>query len=210
MTSDRRALLLLAVAVEGGLAVAALPLGWLLGIPVWETLRWTWLDAALGLAFSLPMLILFGVCLNSPFESLRPIRDFLNQVIYPLFAPLSLAELALICVLAGLGEEWFFRALVQGGLAQWLGPWPALLLASLLFGLAHAITPTYALLATAIGLYLGGCWLLTGNLLAPVIAHGFYDFVALVYLLRIQPPPPAPFVEELPPPTPVVSDTPPA
>jgi membrane protease YdiL (CAAX protease family) len=55
-----------------------------------------------------------------------------------------------------------------------------------LFGALHALTPTYAILATLAGAYLGSVWLITGNLLVVIIAHGFYDFIALVYLLRVR------------------------
>ena len=57
-------------------------------------------------------------------------------------------------------------------------------MASLLFGIAHAITPAYLVLAALIGEYLGGLWLWTGNLLAPIIAHAGYDFIALWYLAK--------------------------
>jgi membrane protease YdiL (CAAX protease family) len=33
-------------------------------------------------------------------------------------------------------------------------------------------------------LYLGWLWLASGNLLAPIITHGLYDFLALAYLTR--------------------------
>jgi membrane protease YdiL (CAAX protease family) len=42
----------------------------------------------------------------------------------------------------------------------------------------------YLVLAGLIGLYLGGIWLATGNLLVPIIAHAMYDFVALVYFVK--------------------------
>jgi membrane protease YdiL (CAAX protease family) len=61
---------------------------------------------------------------------------------------------------------------------------PAVALASAVFGLLHAITPTYAILATVMGAYLGVVWIASGNLLAPIVAHALYDFVALVWLLR--------------------------
>ena len=35
-----------------------------------------------------------------------------------------------------------------------------------------------------IGAYLGLLWLLSRNLLAPMITHALYDFGALVYLVR--------------------------
>ena len=62
----------------------------------------------------------------------------------------------------------------------------ALLLASLLFGLAHAITRTYVVLATVFGIYLGWLWTASGNLLVPIVAHALYDFVALSALVRAE------------------------
>jgi len=47
------------------------------------------------------------------------------------------------------------------------------------------LTPTYAILATLIGVYFGGLVLWTENLLPAIIAHGVYDFAALVYLTRV-------------------------
>jgi len=64
--------------------------------------------------------------------------------------------------------------------------WLSLLLAAVLFGLLHFITPTYAVLAGLIGLYLGALWLATGNLLTPIVTHGTYDLLALVYLARVR------------------------
>ena len=58
------------------------------------------------------------------------------------------------------------------------------LLASAVFGLFHLVTPTYALLATIVGVYLGVCFAVTDNLLTVIVAHALYDFVALVYLTR--------------------------
>ena len=52
---------------------------------------------------------------------------------------------------AGIGEELLFRGVVQALLERWLGPWIALGVASILFGLVHALTPTYALLAAFAG-----------------------------------------------------------
>ena len=51
--------------------------------------------------------------------------------------------------------------------------------------LLHSITPTYAILAGLIGLYLGWIWLACGNLLTPMVTHGVYDFLALAYLVKV-------------------------
>ena len=85
---------------------------------------------------------------------------------------------------AGVGEEVLFRGFLQGALGQWLGTGPGLVLASVVFGAAHPVTPAYVLIASVIGVYLGGLWLVSGNLLVPMLAHGLYDFVALLMLLR--------------------------
>jgi membrane protease YdiL (CAAX protease family) len=87
-----------------------------------------------------------------------------------------------------------FRGLVQAGLARLMsgaqlagvpiGPWIALVLASLVFGLFHWLSSTYALLATLAGLYFGLVLMATGSLWPSIVAHGLYDFVALWYLLR--------------------------
>ena len=55
-----------------------------------------------------------------------------------------------------------------------------------MFGLLHPITRAYAVIAALLGAYLGGLWLAGGNLLTPIVAHALYDFVALVYLLRLR------------------------
>ena len=94
----------------------------------------------------------------------------------------------LISLFAGAGEEMLFRGLIQAGLDEWMtgpaGAWIALAVASLLFGLAHMVSATYAVVAALIGAYLGALLIATDNLLAPIVAHGLYDFVALIYLVR--------------------------
>ena len=57
-------------------------------------------------------------------------------------------------------------------------------LASLLFGLMHPITPAYIVLAALMGAFLGWIFLITENLLPVIITHGLYDFLALAYLTR--------------------------
>jgi uncharacterized protein len=93
-------------------------------------------------------------------------------------------QIAMLSMLAGVCEEVLFRAVLQGGLSEIHGVGSALILASLIFGICHWITPMYALLAGLVGLYLGGIWVVTGNLLVPIVAHALYDFVALQWVLR--------------------------
>ena len=104
----------------------------------------------------------------------------------PLFGNWSIVQLAIISLCAGISEEAFFRGAIQGSLADRFGLVMALVLASMAFGAAHLITWTYAIIAAFIGAYLGLLWIWTGNLLTPMITHAAYDFVALVYFLRVR------------------------
>jgi uncharacterized protein len=190
----------LALVIEGGLVLLAVGLGWLLDHPPLKPSRfrldgWGFLA---GVAAAVPMLVAFLVMLRWPVGPLRGIKVFTESVIRPLLAPCTLIDLLGISVLAGVGEEMLFRGLLQdvfvglfqGALEDVLpasgDPVPLCLgvaLASLLFGLMHAVTPAYAVLAGLMGVYLGGVYLWSGNLLAPMIAHGQYDFVVLLYLM---------------------------
>jgi uncharacterized protein len=114
----------------------------------------------------------------------RRLVDLVVEQLGPALATRSAAQLALLAALAGIAEEFLFRGVIQAALTHWLPEITALFLASALFGLAHFVTPTYALLAAGAGLYLGTLYLLQGNLLVPVVAHAVYDFVALLYLVR--------------------------
>jgi membrane protease YdiL (CAAX protease family) len=188
---------LFGILFEAGLGGAAWLVGWLLGQPPLEDFHWDARDALLGATAAFPMLIGFFACVRWPVGSLKRIKQFSEEVIRPLFAPCTLFELGVISLSAGVGEEMLFRGLLQGGLSRWGGLGLGFAVANVLFGLAHLITPTYAVLATAMGVYLGGWWLATGNLLVPIVAHALYDFVALAYLVRGQPPEESPVLTGL-------------
>jgi CAAX protease family protein len=68
--------------------------------------------------------------------------------------------------------------------------WLALTLGAIAFGLAHWISTAYAVVAAIVGLYLGALYLFADNLLAPIVTHALYDFVALLVLARLKPAPP--------------------
>jgi membrane protease YdiL (CAAX protease family) len=189
-STHRQTVVLLAILVEGGLIVLAWSLGWLLDQLPLRTLSWSWLGALWGVLATAPMMALFFLMLRWPVGPLLRIKRFSEDVLRPLLAPCSVLDLLGISVLAGLGEEMLFRGVLQGAFEYWMKNfWPALALASVLFGLLHAVTLTYALLATLMGAYLGCLWHYTENLLPPVIAHALYDFLALLILLRGPEPP---------------------
>ena len=179
---------LMAAVFEGSLILAAIALGWLLDAPPLKTFQFNVQGVCVGLAATLPPLAVFWLCLKCPWRPLAKISRIMNEMIVPLFRECRLVELAIIAALAGVGEEMLFRGVVQAAVMQKIagpgGVWFGLLGAAVLFGLLHLITPTYAILAGLIGLYFGWLWLACGNLLAPITAHGAYDFLALLYLTR--------------------------
>ena len=190
-----RSFVLLATVFEGGIAVAAVALGWLVDQDPLASFPRTPADVARGVAWgtaaALPPLAVLWLCLKCPVGPLAKLIRVVDELLVPLFRDCRLLDLAVISALAGLGEEMLFRGVIQRALETWvgepLGIWVGLAAAAVLFGLAHMITPTYALLAGAIGLYLGWIWIAADyNLLVPITAHAAYDFLALVYLVRIR------------------------
>ena len=180
----------MAVLIEGGMGLLAVGLGWLLDRAPATTIRWDLAGMLWGLAATVPLVAVLLLCVWLPIGVLRDLLRTIDQSVVPLFRRWRLVEMAMVAALAGLGEEMLFRGVLQNAVADWMGgpygDWVGWALASVLFGIAHSISAAYAVLATAIGFYLGGLWIATGNLLVPVIAHAVYDFLALVYLVRVR------------------------
>lgn len=184
----------IAIVFEGGVVVLALAICWYSG-------RWPplaskpWPENAMlllwGVLATLPMLVGLIVLDRYPIGPLVELKHFVETHLTPLFVGLTLPQLALISLAAGVGEELLFRGLLQESLADWAGPpygvWIGLIAAAIVFGACHWVTTTYAYLAALIGLYFGLLFIFTGDLLPPVVAHGLYDFVALIYLVKRKP-----------------------
>ncbi len=147
-------------------------------------IEWNAAGLAWGVAATAPMLAGYWMCVWLPIRPLRRLARLVRWLLRPLLEGSRWPELLLISAAAGLGEELLFRGLVQNLGQAWLGTLWGLALASLLFGLAHPLTRWYIAIAALIGLYLGWLWLATGNLLAPIVAHGLYDFVVLLVMAR--------------------------
>ena len=81
----------------------------------------------------------------------------------------------IIYLVTGVPEEFLFRGLIQNLLSQWLGPRPGLVVASIIFGLAHLPDPRYVLLATIAGGAYGWVYLRTQRITASAITHALVD-----------------------------------
>jgi len=172
------------VLAEGGLVLAALGLGRWWNAAPFARFEWTWGGLAAGIAATAPLLVGLGWCLRTRWPLMVRLIEVVEERIGPWFAGASRVQLALVALLAGMGEEALFRGVLQDALAGRMPGWAALLLASLVFGAAHWVTATYAALAGLVGLYLGALYAISGNLLAPIATHALYDLVALAILVR--------------------------
>lgn len=177
-------MLAVGVVFEGGLAVLAVALGWLFARPLWQTIAWDRDAIMWGFISTIPMVVLLLSIEHWPVGPLRDLKRVCDETLVPLFSNCRWWHFAVISILAGLGEELLFRGLIQTSLVDWLGTWPGIVAAGLLFGLAHPMSKAYIVAAAVIGIYLGWLFVATGNLLTPIITHALYDMVALVYLSR--------------------------
>jgi membrane protease YdiL (CAAX protease family) len=177
-------LVLLAVTFEGALG----GLGWALstwqGVSLWPRL---WITAATPLRVTLallPMLGMLAYATGSRWPPLADLRHRVERLVGELFSNVSVVGLAVVSIAAGVGEEVLFRGALQPIAERSWGEFAGLAAASLIFGLVHAVTRTYFLFATIVGLYLG--WLAQhfDELATPIAVHALYDFVALVVLQR--------------------------
>jgi membrane protease YdiL (CAAX protease family) len=169
---------------EAALVVIALGLGRLGGVSPFRHLLLDLDGAALGLAAAVPMLALLLWCLRTRWGPMRRLVALVEERLGPLLANASFGGILLLAALAGIGEELLFRGVIQVWLAERLPVGWALAGAGVLFGLGHWLSASYAVLASAIGAYLGLVFLLTDNLLAPIVAHAAYDVVALRVLAQ--------------------------
>ena len=184
--SDRGQFLNLAGIAEGSLIIIAMAAGWWVGVHPLETLRWDGPDFLLGAAAALPIFGLFLLGHQFPVGPLLRIKRFLIEMLGPSLAACRWYDLILLSLLAGVSEEALFRGFLQRWFEAKLGLAGGLGVASVLFGLAHVITPTYAVLATIAGAYLGALLHLTEtpNLLVPIVTHALYDYLAFLVVVR--------------------------
>jgi membrane protease YdiL (CAAX protease family) len=171
---------------EGGLVLVALAVGALVHVAPFATFTWNLRGLAAGIAATAPLLLLLAWCLRTRFGPVARLVHTVEERAAPLFAGDTALTIALVAALAGLGEEALFRGVMQTALLARLPAWAAVLMTASVFGLAHALTVTYAVLAALVGGYLGWLHLASDNLLVPILAHALYDLVALRLLLRVK------------------------
>jgi hypothetical protein len=174
-----RKILLVALATQTGMIAISWWCAWAFAIPPhWgDPAR----DVAIGLVAAAALAAINHFLLTRARNwVVDGVRAVFHDTIVPLFGSLHPLGAVLIGAAAGLGEEWFFRGILQ--------PITGLVIASVLFGLAHVggirMLP-FGVWATGMGFVMGALSVATGGLLAPIVAHGVYDMLALHYVRRL-------------------------
>jgi membrane protease YdiL (CAAX protease family) len=179
--------LIAALAFEGLLIPLALGLALLFGMEPWADFHASPAMLLAALAATVPPLAALALTIRLHPAWLQQIDGMLRDLVGMLFRGHGRIAVILVAALAGLGEELLFRGVIQVWLVEFGGPVPGLVLASLIFGLAHYVTNAYFVAASLMGLYLGSLFQFSGNLLVPSLVHALYDWIAIEYLLRQRP-----------------------
>ena len=181
---SRKRALAIALAFEGALLLLSFGLGWVTGVSPFGRLRFSGSGMMAGVATGVVLLGILALVTRSTWPPIARLEAIVREFVAQFFAQAKLVDLAIVSALAGIAEEALFRGVLQAALAGALGTVPGVMLAAALFGLAHLITPTYAVVAAAVGVLLGSLLVITGDLAAPIVAHTLYDFLALAWLVR--------------------------
>jgi hypothetical protein len=173
----RSKLLGLALVVEGGALLLALVLARVWDIALLPLTEHLLRDCLIGTAAAAIPFALFAFSLSERTKTIpiiSSLRKTIRDEIRPLFASLTVIDISLISLWAGFAEELLFRGVIQAKLG--------IIAASCLFGCMHWVTPAYAIVAAAIGFYIGLLYHIFQGLLIPIQVHCIYDFAALIYL----------------------------
>ena len=182
-----------AVLLELSLGLSAILIGLFLGVNPRQDIPALWDGSAIlkslgigvlvGSAFALAMELVSRL----PIRSMQKLERSMQSQLHLLLGPMSVPDLLLLSLSAGIGEELLFRRLIQGwwmSLSEtqsFLESLPGMAISAVCFGFAHPLSKTYIVLATLAGFLFAILYWATRDLLACVLAHAIYDAIICVY-----------------------------
>ncbi|WP_428356450.1 lysostaphin resistance A-like protein [Methyloprofundus sp.] len=171
---------------ESALILVALLLGWIADINPFEFIIFDEQAVMNGIIGTLPLCLIFIALNQLQLDSLDKIRQVLHTTLGPSLHKHHWTDLFILAAIAGVSEEILFRGVIQPWIENSWGMVVGILASSVIFGLVHAVTALYFVMATAVSIYLGLYLDYDGtrNLLTPIIIHGLYDFFAFVVILH--------------------------
>ncbi|KAL3815789.1 hypothetical protein ACHAXA_001683 [Cyclostephanos tholiformis] len=144
--------------------------------------------AVLGMQWTAPLFVVAGLMhLLEPYSpalrgvtraTQRSVLAVMGKGRRPVFA---FVVSILLGGVAGWGEEWLFRGVLQTMVSERYSSRIGLAVSGVVFGLLHAVTPVYALLAGLASVFFGYLYNISGNLAVPMICHAVYDVGALMW-----------------------------
>ena len=172
---------------EAALIPLAILLGWIGSINPFANIFFTETALANGVIGTIPLILIFLAFEQIQAKSVGNIRRLLLETLGPGLLDRHWTDLLILALIAGIAEELLFRGVIQPWIEQFWSVTAGLVISNCMFGLVHAVTPLYALLAGIVGMYLGLSlnYGTEKNLLVPIIIHGLYDFLAFFALIRM-------------------------
>jgi len=171
---------------EGSLIVVAIVLGWIADVDPFANIIFSEMAVFYGIIGTIPLFIFFVALYQIQIDAFQQIKRTLLETLAPSMHRYHWTDLFILGAIAGITEEILFRGVIQPWMESSWGMTGGLIASSIIFGLVHAVTPLYALLATMVGIYLGLAMDYGGqrNLLTPIIIHGLYDFLAFLVIVH--------------------------
>lgn len=122
----------------------------------------------------LVLTILAGKLIIGP-QFVMPRHEELNEIMnYPQWQVRAIIIITAICVVPFI-EEMLFRGIFQTVLRSYIGrPWPAVIIASVVFAVFHANPPHWPALLV-FGLVLGYTYEKSGSLFRPIFLHSIFN-----------------------------------
>jgi len=171
---------------EGSLLIIAFVIGWFVDINPFANLYFSEMAVFYGIVGTIPMFIFFMALYQIQINSFQEVKRALLDTLAPNMVRLHWTDLFVLAAIAGFTEEVLFRGTIQPWLESSWGMNTGLIASNVIFGLVHAVTPMYAVLAALVGIFLGLSMDYGGdrNLLTPIIIHGLYDFLAFLVIVQ--------------------------
>ena len=182
---NRKAIVVIALAIEGALFGSYLGWAYWRGLGLTQVLSGNWaFSAAYGVFGGI---LLLGVNLTL-FEVVAPryprldqCRRFKEEYIIPLARMLRPIDALVVSAAAGIGEEFFFRGVLQVEIGILLS---SIIFAAVHFGPAVRQYSLVALIYFLVSLYFAAIYSVSQDLWAVALAHGIYDFLVIIFIRR--------------------------
>jgi len=171
------------IGFELGLAVLAIVLAVWMGIDLKAAIVFDLPTLNWAVITTLPLIATMITLTRSDWAWVKTLNEPVETYLRPLMQGLPPGSLLLVALSAGIGEELLFRGVIQQGLTDWAGPGVGLMIASVIFGFAHALNRYYVLVTMVMGLYLGLLYQASQNLVLVTAVHALYDWVVLRFVL---------------------------